>query len=81
VPKHKTVILGLVSTKTSALEDKADLLRRIEEASRYVALDQLGISPQCGFASVAKGNPIDPATQEAKLRLVVETAREVWGTA
>jgi 5-methyltetrahydropteroyltriglutamate--homocysteine methyltransferase len=81
VPKTKSIVLGLVSTKTPELEDKADLKRRIEAASRHVDLDRLGVSPQCGFASVETGNPISTAAQEAKLRLVVDLAREVWGTA
>ncbi len=79
VPKHKSVVLGLVSTKTPVMEDKATLARRVEEASRHVDLDRLAVSPQCGFASAEEGNPITPATQEAKLRLVVELAREIWG--
>jgi 5-methyltetrahydropteroyltriglutamate--homocysteine methyltransferase len=78
-PKDKTIVLGLVSTKTSDLEDKDALKRRIDEATQFVALDKLGISPQCGFASVETGNPISPEAQEAKLRRVVEVAREVWG--
>jgi 5-methyltetrahydropteroyltriglutamate--homocysteine methyltransferase len=81
VPKTKLIVLGLVSTKTSALEDKAELKQRIDAASRYVDLDRLGISPQCGFASVETGNPITPSAQGAKLRLVAELAREVWGPA
>jgi 5-methyltetrahydropteroyltriglutamate--homocysteine methyltransferase len=80
VPKDKRIVLGLVSTKTSALEDKDELKRRIDAASRYVELDRLSLSPQCGFASVAEGNPITPQAQEAKLRLIVDAAREVWGT-
>ena len=79
VPKGKTIALGLVSTKAATVEDKAALKRRIEEASRHVDLDRLALSPQCGFASSEEGNPIPPAAQEAKLRLVVEVAREVWG--
>jgi len=81
VPAGKSIVLGLVSTKTPALEDKDRLKRRIEEASRHVRIERLAISPQCGFASSEKGNPLDPDAQEAKLRLVVETAREVWGSA
>jgi 5-methyltetrahydropteroyltriglutamate--homocysteine methyltransferase len=73
------VVLGLVSTKSPALENKGDLKRRVEEASRFVPLDNLALSPQCGFASVDTGNPVTPADQEAKLRLVVETARDIWG--
>ena len=60
------------------LEDRGTLLRRVEEATKYVPLDNLAISPQCGFASVVEGNIITPADQWAKLRLVVETAREIW---
>lgn len=81
VPEHKSVVLGLVSTKSPELEDKAALVRRVEEATRYVDLDRLAVSPQCGFASVDTGNPITPAAQEAKLRLVVDLAREIWGSA
>jgi 5-methyltetrahydropteroyltriglutamate--homocysteine methyltransferase len=81
VPPHKQVVLGLVSTKTPVLEDKAALQQRIEEASRFVDLDRLAVSPQCGFASVDTGNPISAAAQEAKLRLVVALAQDVWGTA
>jgi 5-methyltetrahydropteroyltriglutamate--homocysteine methyltransferase len=79
VPKGKTIALGLVSTKAATGEDKAALKRRIEEAGRHVDLDRLALSPQCGFASSEEGNPIPPAAQEAKLRLVVDAAREVWG--
>jgi len=78
VPRDRRVVLGLVSSKTAALEPPADLAKRIDEASRFVPLDRLGLSPQCGFASTAPGNPLTPADQEAKLRLVVETARAVW---
>ncbi|HET8577135.1 MAG TPA: 5-methyltetrahydropteroyltriglutamate--homocysteine S-methyltransferase [Methylomirabilota bacterium] len=74
------VVLGLVSTKTPALEPAEDLMRRLEAAASIVPLDRLGLSPQCGFASTAPGNPLTPADQEAKLRLVVDTARRVWGT-
>ncbi len=63
------------------LEDKAALRRRIDDASRFVPLERLAVSPQCGFASTELGNPIDPGMQEAKLRLVVELAQETWGTA
>jgi 5-methyltetrahydropteroyltriglutamate--homocysteine methyltransferase len=80
VPKDKRIVLGLVSTKTSALEDKDALKRRLDAASRFVDLDRLSVSPQCGFASVAEGNPITPQAQEAKLRLIVELAQEMWGT-
>ena len=78
VPDDRTVVLGLVTTKKPALESKAALRRRIEEATKYVPLDRLALSPQCGFASTQEGNLITAADQEAKLRLVTETAREVW---
>jgi 5-methyltetrahydropteroyltriglutamate--homocysteine methyltransferase len=74
-----TVVLGLVTTKAPALETQDELRRRIDEASRYVPLERLALSPQCGFASVADGNPISPDDQKRKLALVVETARAVWG--
>jgi len=80
VPKDKRIVLGLVSTKTSVLEDKDDLKRRLDAAGHFVDLARLSVSPQCGFASVAEGNPITPQAQEAKLRLIVELAQEVWGT-
>jgi methionine synthase II (cobalamin-independent) len=79
VPKGKTIALGLVSTKGATVEDKAALKRRIEEAGCHVDLDRLALSPQCGFASSEEGNPIPPAAQEAKLQLVVDAAREIWG--
>jgi 5-methyltetrahydropteroyltriglutamate--homocysteine methyltransferase len=81
MPKGRKVVLGLVSTKIPLLESKNELKRKIEAASRYVALEDLSISPQCGFASHQKGSGLTFAEQEAKLRLVVETAREVWGRA
>jgi methionine synthase II (cobalamin-independent) len=79
VPKGKVVVLGLVTTKRGELEAKDDLKRRIEEASRYVAVDQLCLSPQCGFSSTVEGNELSSEQQVAKLRLIVETAGEVWG--
>ena len=79
VPRHKMIVLGLVSTKTPTMERKDDLKRRIEDATRHLDLDRLAISPQCGFASLDTGNPISPEVQERKLRLVVELAREIWG--
>lgn len=79
VPRGKTVVLGLVSSKHPRLESRADLIRRIEEASRYVPPEHLALSPQCGFASTMEGNLLSEEDQWAKLRLVVETAREVWG--
>jgi 5-methyltetrahydropteroyltriglutamate--homocysteine methyltransferase len=75
----KQVVLGLVTSKSGALERKDDLERRIEEAARFVALEQLCLSPQCGFASTEEGNLLTEEEQWAKLRLIVETAREVWG--
>jgi 5-methyltetrahydropteroyltriglutamate--homocysteine methyltransferase len=79
VPKGKTVVLGLVTTKRPKLEDKDLLKRRIEEASKYVDVDQLCISPQCGFSSTEEGNKLSIEEEAAKLRLVVEVAEEVWG--
>jgi 5-methyltetrahydropteroyltriglutamate--homocysteine methyltransferase len=79
MPKSKQVVLGLVSTKTPALEEKKLLLSRIAQAARHVPLENLSLSPQCGFASHRKGTVLTFADQEAKLRLVVETAAEVWG--
>ena len=72
-------MLGIVSSKLSQLEAKDELKRRIDEAAKYIDLDQLGLSPQCGFASTAPGNKLTFEEQTAKLRLVVEVAREVWG--
>jgi 5-methyltetrahydropteroyltriglutamate--homocysteine methyltransferase len=80
VPKgNKRVVLGLVTSKRPALESKDELKRRINEAAKYVQLEQLCLSPQCGFSSTVDGNALTHAEQWAKLRLVVETAREVWG--
>jgi 5-methyltetrahydropteroyltriglutamate--homocysteine methyltransferase len=79
VPKGKRVILGLVSSKTPVLESRDLLKRRIDAASKYLPLDQLCLSPQCGFASNFMGNPVTVDDQRRKLELVVETAREVWG--
>jgi 5-methyltetrahydropteroyltriglutamate--homocysteine methyltransferase len=79
VPKGKMVVLGLVTTKRPELEDKDALKQRIDEAAKYVPLDQLCLSPQCGFSSTHEGNVLTEQQQMAKLRLVVETAREVWG--
>jgi len=79
VPKNKTIVLGLVSSKLPPLESKDMLKRRIEEAARYIDFDQLALSPQCGFATGAEGNPLTEEEQFAKLRLVVEVANEVWG--
>ena len=79
LPKGKTVVLGLVTTKFDQMESKDDLKRRIDEAARYAPLEQLALSPQCGFSSTVHGNNIAVEAQRNKLRLVVETAREVWG--
>ena len=80
VPRDKVVVLGLVSSKLAALESQDMLVRRIEEASRYVPLDNLAIEPQCGFASVEAGNLLTPEEQWRKLELVAEVAKRVWGT-
>ncbi|HVH24418.1 MAG TPA: 5-methyltetrahydropteroyltriglutamate--homocysteine S-methyltransferase [Pseudonocardia sp.] len=79
VPPGKQVVLGLVTTKTGALEDSDELKRRIDEAAKYVPLEQLCLSPQCGFSSTVDGNALTVEEQEAKLRLIVEVADEVWG--
>jgi 5-methyltetrahydropteroyltriglutamate--homocysteine methyltransferase len=79
VPKEKLVVLGLVSTKRADLERKEDLLRRIDEAAKVLPLEQLALSPQCGFASTMEGNLLTETDQWAKLKLVVDTAAEVWG--
>jgi len=79
VPPGKQVVLGLVTTKSGVLEDADVLKRRIEEAARYVPLDQLCLSPQCGFSSTVEGNALTRDEQVAKLRLVVQVAADVWG--
>jgi 5-methyltetrahydropteroyltriglutamate--homocysteine methyltransferase len=79
VPADKAVVLGLISSKTPTLEDLDMLRRRVDDASRYLDLDRLAISPQCGFASSAAGNPLSEAEERAKLALVVEAARAIWG--
>ena len=79
VPEGKMVVLGLVTTKRGELEGKDELKRRVEEASQYVPLDQLCLSPQCGFSSTVEGNLVTHEQQVAKLRLIVETAEEIWG--
>jgi 5-methyltetrahydropteroyltriglutamate--homocysteine methyltransferase len=79
VPGGKMVVLGLVTTKRGELEDKDQLERRIEEASRYVDVDQLCLSPQCGFSSTVEGNLLSYEQEVEKLRLIVETAADVWG--
>jgi 5-methyltetrahydropteroyltriglutamate--homocysteine methyltransferase len=79
LPKEKMVVLGLVSSKVPRLESKDDVKRRIAQAAKYVPLERLCLSPQCGFASTLEGNALSEAQQMAKLELVVEIAREVWG--
>jgi 5-methyltetrahydropteroyltriglutamate--homocysteine methyltransferase len=79
VPQDKVVVLGLVTTKEPELEDADQLKRRIEEASAYLSLDRLALSPQCGFASTMPGNLVTFEDQRAKLQLVSRVADEVWG--
>ena len=79
VPSGKQVVLGLVTTKRPELESKDDLKRRIDEAAKFVPMEQLCLSPQCGFSSTVEGNALTRDEQIAKLQLVVETAAEVWG--
>jgi len=79
LPKDKTVVLGLVTSKSGRLESKDELKRRIEQAAKFVPLDQLCLSPQCGFASTEEGNVLAEEEQWAKLRMIVELAQEVWG--
>jgi len=79
LPKGKVIVLGLVSNKVPELESVDALKRRIEEAARYVPLEQIAISPQCGFSSDVVGNLISVDDQKRKLEVVVETARRVWG--
>jgi len=81
MPKGRKVVLGLVSTKTPVLEEKKFLRRRIADAARHVPLENLSLSPQCGFASHRKGTALTFAEQQAKLKLVVETATDMWGEA
>ena len=80
LPKgNKIVVVGLITTKSGQLEKKDDVKRRIEEATKYAALEQLALSPQCGFASTEEGNVLVEEEQWAKLRMVVELADQVWG--
>jgi 5-methyltetrahydropteroyltriglutamate--homocysteine methyltransferase len=79
VPKDRCVVLGLVTTKTGRLENKDDIKRRIDEAAKYLPLEQLCLSPQCGFASTEEGNALAEEEQWAKLKMIVEVANEVWG--
>jgi 5-methyltetrahydropteroyltriglutamate--homocysteine methyltransferase len=80
VPKGKMVVLGLVTSKSGALESRDEIKRRIEQAAKHVPLDQLCLSPQCGFASTEEGNVLSESEQWAKLRTIVEIAEDVWGT-
>jgi methionine synthase II (cobalamin-independent) len=79
VPRNKGVVLGLVSSKTPVLESLAALQARVAEATQYIDIDRLAVGPQCGFASTVAGNPLSEADQRAKLALIVEAARAVWG--
>ncbi len=76
---NKVVVVGVITSKTGALEKKDDIKRRLEEAARFAPLEQLALSPQCGFASTEEGNLLTEEEQWAKLRLAVEVANEVWG--
>ncbi len=79
MPKGKKVVLGLITSKRPEMESKDLIKRRLEEASRHVPLDQICLSPQCGFSSTVDGNALTWEQQVAKLQLVIETAKEVWG--
>ena len=79
MPKGKTVVLGLITTKFPELESQDDVIRRINDAAKFVDLDDCTLSPQCGFASTFQGNSLTEDEQRAKLELVVSTARKVWG--
>jgi 5-methyltetrahydropteroyltriglutamate--homocysteine methyltransferase len=79
VPKGKHVVLGLVTSKSGVLESRDDIRRRIDAAAKFVDIDQLCLSPQCGFASTEDGNTLAEEEQWAKLRMIVEVAQEVWG--
>ena len=79
VPKGKTVVLGLVTTKLGELESRDDILRRIEDAAKYLPIEQMALSPQCGFSSTVHGNDIAVEQQRAKMQLVIDVARDVWG--
>jgi 5-methyltetrahydropteroyltriglutamate--homocysteine methyltransferase len=81
LPKDKTVVLGLVTSKSGILESRDILKRRIDEAAKRTDLDRLCLSPQCGFSSTEEGNVLADADQWAKLKMIVELADEVWGTA
>jgi 5-methyltetrahydropteroyltriglutamate--homocysteine methyltransferase len=79
VPKGKTVVLGLVTSKSGRLESRDEIKRRIEQAAKFADLDQLCLSPQCGFASTEEGNVLAEEEEWAKLRMIVEIADQVWG--
>jgi len=79
LPKGKIAVLGLVTTKSGKLETRDELKRRIDQAAKFAPLEQLCLSPQCGFASTSEGNLLSIDEQFAKLALIVETARDVWG--
>jgi 5-methyltetrahydropteroyltriglutamate--homocysteine methyltransferase len=79
VPSGKMVVLGLVTTKRGELESKDELKRRVEEASQFVPVEQICISPQCGFSSTVEGNALSYDQEVAKLELIVDTAQEIWG--
>ena len=81
MPKGKKVVLGLVSSKVAALEDKEALKRRIDAAAKFIPLENLCLSPQCGFSSTHHGNNLTVAQEAAKLKLCIDTAKEVWGAA
>ena len=81
VPRDKGVVLGLISSKVADLEPRAQIIQRIEDASRYVPLDNLALSPQCGFASTFEGNLLTEDEQWRKMQLVVDVARQIWGRA
>jgi 5-methyltetrahydropteroyltriglutamate--homocysteine methyltransferase len=81
LPKGKTVVLGLVTSKTGTLESRDDIKRRIEEAAKFAPLEQLCLSPQCGFASTQEGNTLAEDEQWRKLEMIVEVAQDVWGSA
>ena len=79
VPKNKGMVLGLITTKTSVLESLDALKHRTEDAARYIDLDRLAIGPQCGFASTVAGNPVTEVDERAKLALIVQAAKVIWG--
>jgi 5-methyltetrahydropteroyltriglutamate--homocysteine methyltransferase len=79
LPKGKTVVLGLITTKLGDMESRDDILRRIDEAAKFAPIDQLALSPQCGFSSTVHGNDIVVQQQADKMRLVLDVAQEVWG--